>query len=117
MRGKRSCHSGYRNDFAGWLAPIHALKKANLIKSEDDVAELFAGSCAPGAQPGSKLCRQCVGNNDDKVTEATKCKLTEAEAFKGGQGSILRSTFSILLMNKSIIRILFLNELFLVSDV
>ncbi|KAL2743774.1 transferrin-like [Vespula maculifrons] len=76
LRGKRSCHSGYRNDFAGWLAPIHALKKANLIKSEDDVAEFFAGSCAPGAQPGSKLCQQCVGNiasNDDKVTEATKC--------------------------------------------
>ncbi|KAF7382963.1 hypothetical protein HZH66_013365 [Vespula vulgaris] len=91
LRGKRSCHSGYRNDFAGWLAPIHALKKANLIKSEDDVAEFFAGSCAPGAQPGSKLCQQCVGNiasNDDKVTEATKCKPTEAEAFKGGQGAI-----------------------------
>lgn len=91
LRDKRSCHSGYKNDFAGWLAPVHALKKANLINSEDDIAKFFAGSCAPGAEPGSKLCQQCVGNiasNDDKVTEATKCKPTEAEAFKGGQGAI-----------------------------
>lgn len=91
LRGKRSCHSGYKGDFAGWQAPVHALKKANLINSEDEVADFFDGSCAPGAQPGSKLCKQCVGNiasNDDKVTEATKCKPTAAEAFKGGEGAI-----------------------------
>ncbi|XP_012288841.1 transferrin isoform X2 [Orussus abietinus] len=91
LRGKRSCHSGYHQDFAGWTAPVHALKKSGLISSADDVAEFFSASCVPGAASGSKLCAQCVGNvasKDDRVIEATKCKDTEAEAFKGGVGAL-----------------------------
>ncbi|KZC11090.1 Transferrin, partial [Dufourea novaeangliae] len=91
LRGKRSCHSGYKGDFAGWTAPVHVLKEKGLISSEDEMAEFFGGSCAPGAPVDSKLCQQCVGSaaaNDDRIREATKCKPTEAEAFRGGAGAL-----------------------------
>ncbi|XP_033342744.2 transferrin 1 [Megalopta genalis] len=91
LRGKRSCHSGFKGNFAGWTVPIHVLKDKGLIKSEDDVVDFFAGSCAPGAKPGSKLCQQCVGSiaaNDDRVREATKCAPTAAEAYRGGAGAL-----------------------------
>ncbi|XP_015610061.1 transferrin [Cephus cinctus] len=91
LRGKRSCHSGYKGDFAGWSAPVYTLKKYNLIKSEEEISKFFPASCAPGAREDSKLCQLCVGNmasNDDRVKQATKCKPTEAEAYKGGLGAL-----------------------------
>lgn len=91
LRGKRSCHSGYKDNFAGWTAPIHALKEKGLIASEEEAASFFAGSCAPGAPRNSKLCQQCVGSlaaGDDRVRDATKCLPTAAEAFRGGAGAI-----------------------------
>ncbi|CAK9824828.1 unnamed protein product [Anthophora retusa] len=91
LRGKKSCHSGYKGDFAGWAAPVHALKQKGLIKSEEDLADYFAGSCAPGAPLDSKLCQQCVGSlaaNSDQVRSATKCKPSEAEAYSGGNGAL-----------------------------
>ncbi|XP_017889862.1 transferrin [Ceratina calcarata] len=91
LRGKKSCHSGYKGDFAGWLAPVYILKKKGLINSENDLETLFSGSCAPGAPVDSKLCQQCVGSiaaNDDRVRAATKCKPNEAEAYRGGEGAL-----------------------------
>ncbi|XP_076165730.1 transferrin 1 [Ptiloglossa arizonensis] len=91
LRDKRSCHSGYKGNFAGWEAPVHALKEKSLINSEDDVADFFQGSCVPGAPVRSKLCQQCVGSiaaNDDQVSSVTKCKPNNAEAFNGGDGAL-----------------------------
>ncbi|XP_076759575.1 transferrin 1 [Xylocopa sonorina] len=91
LRGKKSCHSGYKGDFAGWAAPVHALKQKKLINSEDDMSTFFSASCAPGAPVDSKLCQQCVGTlaaNDDKVAAQTKCKPNDAEAYRGGGGAL-----------------------------
>ncbi|XP_076630362.1 transferrin 1 [Colletes latitarsis] len=91
LRQKKSCHSGYKGDFAGWDAPMHVLKEKGLLNSVDDAGEFFSGSCAPGADPNSKLCAQCVGSamsNDDQVRRATKCKPNNSEAFKGGEGAL-----------------------------
>ncbi|XP_066595982.1 transferrin [Prorops nasuta] len=91
IRGKKLCQSGYQNDFAGWIAPVHALIQKSLIKSENDFGDFIDSSCAPGAPATSKFCEQCVGNidsNDDQVKEATKCKPTNAEAFNGGAGAL-----------------------------
>ncbi|XP_029052771.2 transferrin [Osmia bicornis bicornis] len=91
LRGKKSCHSGYKGDFAGWAAPVHALKDKGLIASEEEVANFFSGSCAPGAPVDSTLCQQCVGSmaaNDERVRSATKCKPNEAELFRGGEGAL-----------------------------
>ncbi|KAK9308875.1 hypothetical protein QLX08_001288 [Tetragonisca angustula] len=86
LRGKKSCHSGYKGNFAGWLAPLRVLKQKNLVSSEDDLTDFFSGSCAPGAPSGSKLCQQCAGNlasNDDRVRDAGKCKANKEEAYMG----------------------------------
>lgn len=91
LRGKKSCHSGYSGDFAGWTAPVHLLKEKGLISSEGDLVDFFDGSCVPGASPRSKLCQQCVGNlasGDDQIREATRCKPNEAEAYSGGEGAV-----------------------------
>lgn len=55
------------------------------------MADFFGGSCAPGAPPESKLCQQCVGSidsNDERVRNATKCKPSADEAYKGGKGAV-----------------------------
>ncbi|KAK0169137.1 hypothetical protein PV327_002883 [Microctonus hyperodae] len=91
LKGKKACHTYYKLDFAGWLAPVHILKKANLIISENEISEFFDGSCAPGAALDSKLCQLCVGNiasKDDETISATKCKSTASEAFSGGKGAL-----------------------------
>lgn len=91
LRGKPSCHKGYKPDFAGWEAPVKALKKAGLIQNENDVASFFGGSCVPGAPIESKLCQQCVGNmasGNDQTKESTRCVNTRAETFSGGIGAI-----------------------------
>ncbi|KAG6800752.1 transferrin 1 precursor [Apis mellifera caucasica] len=91
LRNKKSCHSGYKDSFAGWTAPIYTLKHKGLIKSENEAADFFSGSCAPGAPLDSKLCQQCVGNlasNNDRIRQATKCKATNEETYRGGKGAL-----------------------------
>ncbi|XP_057331464.1 transferrin [Microplitis mediator] len=91
LKDKKSCHTFYKHDFAGWLAPVQALKKSNLITSEEGIADFFSGSCAPGASKTSPLCQQCVGDSasqDDQTKEATRCENSQAEAFSGGRGAI-----------------------------
>ncbi|XP_046625942.1 transferrin [Neodiprion virginianus] len=91
LKGKKSCHNGYKGSFAGWSAPVHALKATKQITNPDDLAEFFSGSCAPGAPQQSKLCSQCAGNiasGSDKIIQETKCKPIEAEAFNGDLGAL-----------------------------
>ncbi|KAF7995583.1 hypothetical protein HCN44_006690 [Aphidius gifuensis] len=91
LKGKKSCHTYYKNDYAGWIAPIEILQKSNLITSENNIGDLFVSSCAPGAPVGSKLCEQCAGNvasKDESVIIASKCQPTQAEAFSGAKGAL-----------------------------
>ncbi|XP_012252753.2 transferrin [Athalia rosae] len=91
LKTKKSCHSGFKGDFAGWSAPAHALKAANLITNPTELSEFFSAGCAPGAPQESKLCTQCVGDkasSDDKVIQATKCKRIDAESYNGDLGAL-----------------------------
>ncbi|XP_031787919.1 transferrin [Nasonia vitripennis] len=91
LKGKNSCHSGYRGDFAGWIAPVHAMKNVHLISSEEEMGEFFVKSCVPGAERDSSLCSLCIGNlasKDEQLAEVTKCSSTEAEDYKGGHGAL-----------------------------
>ncbi|KAM6990500.1 transferrin-a [Tautogolabrus adspersus] len=74
LQGKRSCHTGLGKS-AGWNIPIGTLVSMGLIQwegiedkpVEEAVSEYFSASCAPGADPGSKLCKQC--KNDCSKTQ------------------------------------------------
>lgn len=70
---------------------MYTLKRKGLIKSENEAADFFSGSCAPGAPVDSKLCQQCVGklaSNNDRIRQATKCKATNEETYRGGKGAL-----------------------------
>lgn len=86
LRGKKSCHSQFGTDFAGWIAPFHALVKANLVKNVQEMINFFGESCATEATNGSKLCQQCIGSTHSK--DAAKCQASEAEAYYGGKGAL-----------------------------
>lgn len=91
LKGKNSCHSGYKRDFAGWIAPAHAMKNVRLINTDDDIADFFTKSCVPGAAKHSKLCNLCIGNlasKDENLAEFTKCSPTDAEDYRGGKGAL-----------------------------
>ena len=90
LTGKKSCHSQY-GTYAGWIAPILAMKKAGVIQNEQQITDVFTASCAPDAPIESKLCSLCVGNvnsKDEKIIEATKCKASKDESFWGGKGAL-----------------------------
>lgn len=87
----KSCHSGHVGDYAGYIAPAHALKEKGLINQLNEMESFFSESCAPGATLGSKSCQLCVGtikSDDDQVKEATKCRPTNAEYYNGGKGAL-----------------------------
>ncbi|XP_058797852.1 transferrin [Phymastichus coffea] len=91
LKGKNSCHSGYKEDFAGWIAPVHAMRNVRLISAPEDMAEFFVKSCVPGAERDSSLCSLCIGNlasKDENLAEMTRCSSTEAEDYKGGRGAL-----------------------------
>lgn len=91
LKGKNSCHSGYKTDFSGWIAPVRAMRNVHLIGSGDEMAEFFERSCVPGAERDSSLCSLCIGNlasKDENLAELTKCRSTEAEDYKGGHGAL-----------------------------
>ncbi|XP_056419511.1 saxiphilin-like [Hyla sarda] len=87
LKGKRSCHSAI-GETAGWIAPMTALLKKNLLlwegpeeKSfEKAVSEFFLASCAPGAKE-ENLCKQCAGQED-------KCKRSPGELYYGDEGAL-----------------------------
>lgn len=86
LKGKKSCHRYWMEDYAGWIAPVGALLNAKLINSEEELSDFFSASCVPGAPSKSKLCEQCAGSagsNDDQVIAATKCQPNRAEDFSG----------------------------------
>ncbi|KAJ8681899.1 hypothetical protein QAD02_017691, partial [Eretmocerus hayati] len=91
LKRKNSCHSGYKGDFAGWIAPGKAMRNVRLINSNDDMGQFFTSSCVPGAARDSSLCNLCIGNlasNDESLAEMTKCSATESEDYKGGKGAL-----------------------------
>nr|CAK18223.1 transferrin [Boaedon fuliginosus] len=71
LRGKRSCHTGFRRS-AGWNIPVGTLLSKNLLQwdgtetepVEKAVGRFFAASCVPGVKNVPNLCRACSGNCD-----------------------------------------------------
>ncbi|XP_070775056.1 transferrin-a [Enoplosus armatus] len=82
LQGKRSCHTGIGRT-AGWNIPVgHIHKQTNNC----DMATFFSSSCAPGADPSSKLCSQCAGSGK-AVGDESKCKASADERYYGYAGA------------------------------
>uniref|UniRef100_A0A665UUB6 Serotransferrin n=1 Tax=Echeneis naucrates TaxID=173247 RepID=A0A665UUB6_ECHNA len=82
LKGKRSCHTGMGRT-AGWNIPMgHIHKRQN----DCDFTKFFSSGCAPGADPSSPFCAQCVGSRKTVGDEA-KCKASAEEQYYGYAGA------------------------------
>ncbi|XP_040911895.1 serotransferrin-like [Toxotes jaculatrix] len=82
MQGKRSCHTGIGRT-AGWNIPMGLIHKRT---GDCDFTKFFSGSCAPGADPNSKLCAHCAGTGKPGGDEF-KCKARAEEKYYGYAGA------------------------------
>ncbi|XP_039106824.1 melanotransferrin [Hyaena hyaena] len=90
LRGKRSCHSGFRSP-AGWDIPVGILVQRGFIRPKDcdiltAVSEFFSTSCVPVNNPKnypSSLCALCVGDEQGQ----NKCVGNSQERYYGYSGA------------------------------
>uniref|UniRef100_A0A667YE15 Serotransferrin n=1 Tax=Myripristis murdjan TaxID=586833 RepID=A0A667YE15_9TELE len=82
LRGKRSCHTGIGKT-AGWNIPMGQIHKRT---GSCKFNEFFPQGCAPGADPDSSFCSQCVGSNRD-VEDGAECRANSDELYYGYAGA------------------------------
>ncbi|XP_069548086.1 transferrin-a [Brachyistius frenatus] len=82
LRGKKSCHTGIGRT-AGWNVPMGLIHNNT---HECNFTKFFPGGCAPGADPNSTFCDQCVGSGKS-VGEDFKCKASAEEQYYGYAGA------------------------------
>ncbi|KAM6169274.1 lactotransferrin [Rhynchocyon petersi] len=79
LKGRKSCHTAVGRT-AGWNIPMGLIaNKTGSCKFD----EFFSESCAPGADPRSKLCALCVGD----VNGQNKCAPNSKERYFGYTGA------------------------------
>ncbi|XP_003476935.2 lactotransferrin [Cavia porcellus] len=79
LRGRKSCHTGVDRT-AGWVIPMGLILNQTRSCRFD---EFFSQSCAPGANPTSRLCALCVGNDKGEK----KCVPNSQERYFGYTGA------------------------------
>uniref|UniRef100_A0A452T790 Melanotransferrin n=1 Tax=Ursus maritimus TaxID=29073 RepID=A0A452T790_URSMA len=90
LRGKRSCHSGFRSP-AGWDIPVGALVQRGFLRPKDcdvltAVSEFFSASCVPvnnAKNYPASLCALCVGDERGR----NKCVGNSQERYFGYSGA------------------------------
>ncbi|XP_068594259.1 serotransferrin-like [Cebidichthys violaceus] len=83
LKGKRSCHTGIGRT-AGWNVPMGQIHKQT---GDCDFTTFFSSGCAPGADPNSTFCAQCIGSGKD-VGDEFKCKASSEERYYGNAGAL-----------------------------
>ncbi|XP_037644109.1 transferrin-a [Sebastes umbrosus] len=82
LRGKKSCHTGVGRT-AGWNIPMGQIHKET---QDCDFTKFFSSGCAPGSDPSSPFCTQCVGSRK-AVGDESKCKASAEEQYYGYAGA------------------------------
>uniref|UniRef100_A0A673UMX6 Transferrin-like domain-containing protein n=1 Tax=Suricata suricatta TaxID=37032 RepID=A0A673UMX6_SURSU len=79
LQGRKSCHPAVGTS-AGWTIPMGLIyNKTGSCKFD----EFFSQSCAPGADPASRLCALCSGGSDPAHT----CAPNSRERYYGCSGA------------------------------
>ncbi|XP_028988133.1 serotransferrin-like [Betta splendens] len=82
LKGKRSCHTGFGRT-AGWNIPMGLIHNTT---NDCDFTKFFSSGCAPGSDPRSPFCTQCVGNRKT-VGDDDKCAANSNEEYYGYAGA------------------------------
>ncbi|KAI4898434.1 hypothetical protein NFI96_011746, partial [Prochilodus magdalenae] len=83
LKGKKSCHTGLGHS-AGWNIPMRLIHTGS---GECDFSKYFSLSCAPGADPMSRLCALCAGSGKGAWSAESKCKPSAEELYYGYAGA------------------------------
>uniref|UniRef100_G3PK34 Serotransferrin n=1 Tax=Gasterosteus aculeatus aculeatus TaxID=481459 RepID=G3PK34_GASAC len=83
LMGTRSCHTGVGRT-AGWNIPMGQIHKQT---GDCDFTKFFSSGCAPGAEPSSPFCTQCIGSGE-AVGDESKCKASSEERYYGYAGAL-----------------------------
>ncbi|KAM3865899.1 serotransferrin-2-like [Diretmus argenteus] len=81
LKDKRSCHTGIGKT-AGWNIPMGQIYQ---MTNNCDFTLFFSSGCAPGAEPNSTFCTQCVGSGN--ADDDSKCKASTVERYYGYAGA------------------------------
>ncbi|XP_033959690.1 serotransferrin-like [Pseudochaenichthys georgianus] len=82
LKGHRSCHTGLGRT-AGWNIPMGLIYNQT---HDCDFTKFFSSGCAPGSEPSSSFCSQCVGSGK-AVGDESKCKASADEEYYGYAGA------------------------------
>ncbi|XP_059506977.1 serotransferrin-B-like [Stegostoma tigrinum] len=86
LKGKKSCYTALNrtgwNIPMGWLIAQDKIKNCSLYNST-----FFSESCAAGADPDSKLCSLCAGDENSTPPGKDKCAFSENEIYWGFNGA------------------------------
>ncbi|KAM7379336.1 hypothetical protein PAMP_004898 [Pampus punctatissimus] len=82
LQGKRSCHTGIGTT-AGWNIPMGLI---HAVTQDCDFTKFFSSGCAPGSDPSSPFCTQCVGSGRH-VGDDYKCKASSDEQYYDFHGA------------------------------
>ncbi|CAL8344753.1 unnamed protein product [Merluccius merluccius] len=82
LKGKKSCHTGVDRT-AGWNIPMGLIHKKT---GSCEFDKFFPSGCAPGSNPNSTFCQQCIGN-DKPVGNDVKCRASNDELYYGYTGA------------------------------
>ncbi|XP_037313676.2 transferrin-a [Pungitius pungitius] len=83
LKGTKSCHTGVGRT-AGWNIPMGQIHKKT---GDCDFTKFFSSGCAPGAEPSSPFCTQCIGSGET-VGDQFKCKASSEERYYGYAGAL-----------------------------
>ncbi|NP_001290225.1 transferrin-a precursor [Notothenia coriiceps] len=82
LKGHKSCHTGLGRT-AGWNIPMGQIYSQT---QDCDFTKFFSSGCAPGSDPSSSFCSQCVGSGKS-VGDESKCKASAEEQYYGYAGA------------------------------
>ncbi|XP_041066703.1 serotransferrin-B-like [Carcharodon carcharias] len=86
LKGKKSCHTALKR--TGWNIPMGLLIAQEKIKNCSLYnSTYFSESCVPGADPDSKLCSLCVGQEHSTPPGKDKCAFGNNERYFAYSGA------------------------------
>ncbi|XP_072329321.1 serotransferrin-A-like [Scyliorhinus torazame] len=86
LKGKKACYTALKR--TGWNIPMGLLiAQEKITNCSLYNSTYFSGSCAPGADPDSKLCSLCAGQEHSTPPGKDKCAFGTSERYFAYSGT------------------------------
>ncbi|GCB75401.1 hypothetical protein scyTo_0019003, partial [Scyliorhinus torazame] len=86
LKGKKACYTALKR--TGWNIPMGLLiAQGKITNCSLYNSTFFSESCAAGADPASKLCSLCAGDENSTPPGNDKCAFSDNEIYGGYNGA------------------------------